>query len=122
MKGTMLLYRPESSEPLATHYFTTVSLSILEQAIGGPLEQVYGFNSIERSGALSGCIAFANADRHLADKQFRFMLNDPATALWQQSLQRDKHDAAHTLTGNVVVLTGDGEFLLSFDLAQLVER
>ena len=122
MKGTVLLYRPESSEPLATHHFTTVLPSILEQAIGGPLEQVAGFNSIERSGKLSGCITFANADRHFADKQFRLMLNEPATELWQRSLQRDKRDTAYMLTGNVVVLTGDGEFLLSFGLAQLLKR
>jgi len=89
------------------------SVARLQKAVGGEITLVPGFDSILRGGEVEPCIAF------YCETDFKSAPNSWANLLWMQALIRkqgfsgsDKHEI---LTGPVVVLWGDLEFLKSLD-------
>ncbi len=83
---------------------TPATLEILQKAVCGYLELVTGFHTIDRRS----CAVFCNEDGKLKN----LPINIRATELWDQALDgrsiRLPHDV---LVGDVVVVTGDDEFM-----------
>ena len=92
-------------------YDHPISLKDVEALVGEPVELIPELETVQQRGALRSCLAYAP----------RFTGSNPedvnqwANVLWRISLSRKygpKHcDPQHTLTGNVVVVSGDEEFL-----------
>jgi hypothetical protein len=81
----------------------------LQQAVGGEIADVPGFNSISYEGVVHRCVAFCN-DR---GKEHGLALNAWATALWHSALRRHGYErglrredgtVADRLIGNVVIV------------------
>jgi hypothetical protein len=85
MKGTMLVYRPSRREPEITEFTSEPQRSHVEAAVGGRLEQVTGFFSIEYEGIIRRCVAFCVKD----GKSMALSLNVAATVLWNEALRRE---------------------------------
>jgi hypothetical protein len=113
MGGTLLVIKPNNSIK-ATPVPGPPSLERLQEIVGGSIELVSGFLSIERDGAEHRCVAFCNED----GKHLGLMANAIATDLWECALHRrgmslyNRDDTlSDYLAGNVVVLYGDAGFI-----------
>jgi hypothetical protein len=104
----MVVFRPHEREPEVIDFAAEPSVAQVEAIIGGPLEQVPGFLSIEHDGAAHRCVAFGS----LGSKRTGQPLNVGATIAWDSALRRtmgiglirrDGTRADH-LAGSVVVL------------------
>src|ERR1700674_4213524 len=85
MRGTRLVYRPRKSEPEITEFAAEPMLAHVEATVGGRLEQVAGFSSIDYDGVVRRCVALCAKD----GKQLDLPLNVAATILWDDALRRD---------------------------------
>jgi hypothetical protein len=122
MTGDLLIVTPNG--PGERRHFTgPLDLSVLKGAVGGHIEVVPYFNTIEIDGGLRDCVAFCNEDGkgHLA-----LPANKPATVMWQHALQRRKVEPrtllrsaaqggglADYLVGNIAIVWGDKHFMAS---------
>ena len=111
MKGRLLLCRPYEREPKIARFAAEPEFSALRALIGGDLERVPGFFSIEHDGAVRRCVAFCDAD----GKRKGLPLNVTATILWDSALRREmgiglmRRDGkrADHLVGPVSIIFGD---------------
>jgi hypothetical protein len=85
VNGTLLVYRPRRRTPDMTDFAVELPRAELERTVGGPVETVAGFLSIEYLGILRRCVAFADGDA----KAKKAPLNVTATLLWDRALRRD---------------------------------
>ena len=125
MQGTALIIRAYEGLPLSTMEFSEPpTLQFLQNAVNGYLEVVPGFdtlarrhfddeaaNSFRRYGDVARCVAFCNEESKLRNLQY----NGRATELWQLALRRARPRSTQLffdyLVGDVVILTGDDEFM-----------
>jgi hypothetical protein len=84
----------------------------LSNAVDGPLKLVEGFDTILRGGEIEPCLAFRSNQECSSH-------NTWANLLWLQALVRREGFSStktpHSLTGSIVVLWGDLEFLKTLD-------
>src|ERR1700730_17603642 len=85
MKGKMLVYRPYRREPEVTEFAREPESVEVEATVGGRLEQVPGFFSIDHNGVVQPCVALSAKD----GKRMGLPLNVAATILWDNALRRD---------------------------------
>ena len=112
MKGTMLVIGHDASVE-RTDLTGPPDLAALQKAVGGWLEKVPYFNSIEYDGAVHRCAALCNEEGKL-DRPTPLPRNPAATDYWAQAMKRDHGVASPMpdyLVGNIVVLFGDDEFM-----------
>jgi Domain of unknown function (DUF3846) len=113
MKGVMLTFKPFATEPEALALSAPPSLAVLEQAVGGSIEIVPWFDTIELEGVVRRCVAYRNEDGKLNGEP----INDRATELWEQALRQassPNHRAPQlydVLVGTVVTIMGDRELM-----------
>jgi hypothetical protein len=115
MAGVLVVIKPNNSVK-TTPLTEAPSLDELQEIVGGSIEQVPGFLTIDRDGATHACVAFCNED----GKQQGLMANAIATECWERSLNRsglslyNRDDTlSDYLAGNVAVLYGDAAFIQS---------
>jgi hypothetical protein len=84
MKGMILVYRPYERKPEVTEFATEPDLAMVEETVGGRIEQVPGFFSIDHDGVVRRCVAFCLKDGKLKN----LPLNVAATILWDSALRR----------------------------------
>jgi hypothetical protein len=85
VNGTLLVYRPRRRTPEMADFAVEPSRADIERTVGGRLETVAGFLSIEHLGLARRCVAFADAEV----KAKKAPLNVTATLLWDSALRRD---------------------------------
>jgi len=85
VNGTLLVYRPRRRTPEMADFAVEPWRADIERAVGGRLETVPGFLSIEHLGIVRRCVAFADAEA----KAKKAPLNVTATLLWDSALRRD---------------------------------
>jgi len=108
MKGTMLIYSPGSMTPKVTKLAASPQLSDLQGAVGGYIEAVPYFQTIQRFAKIQTCVAFCNEHGKLDG----LPINEHATWLWYRALERNKLcPSDDVLVGSIVVLFGDREFV-----------
>jgi hypothetical protein len=116
MKGTIVVIAP-NLPPKLTHTTAAPDLDVLKGAVGGYIELVPYFTSIEwpRDGVRRACVAFCNED----GKRLKLSRNTLADLFWHEAWVRDPisialrslSPAPDFLVGTVVVLYGDSEFM-----------
>jgi hypothetical protein len=113
MSGVMLIFQPDSTEPTAQTLTAPPDRAALQAAVGGDIEKVPWFNTINLGGSVRPCVAFCNEE----GKQQGLPINDRATELWTEA-QRGHAAPDHrvptihdVLVGPVVVIIGDRELL-----------
>jgi hypothetical protein len=127
MKGTTLIYRPGGAAPEVATHTATPPLEFLQAAVGGWIEAVPDFASIEVDGAVFLCVAFCNEEGKLTEPPM--LLNNRAMILWDRALRRLTDDdgkpvypngllrpngnPTDVLVGPIIVVTGDAEFMRS---------
>ena len=92
-------------------------LQTMQNAVGGYIEQVPLFLSIERDGAVHECNVFCNEE----GKLHHLPLNEAATLLWDLAIRRSGRVSlfnaggkpADVLVGDIIVLYGDNAFMKS---------
>jgi hypothetical protein len=107
MKGQSTIYHPDGTQDIRPFRGESPSLDFLQQAVGGDIEVVPYFGTIEHGGKVVRCAVFCNEH----GKMNRLPVNRPVTSLWQAAQQRSGVEIADRLVGRVVVLTGDDEFM-----------
>lgn len=104
----LLVFYPDDAHPQSRQFNEPLSLA-LDQAIGGQVEEVPGFNSISCNGIIRRCTAYCDKN----GKQDGRLMNTWATTLWHVALQRQGYERglrrpdgtiADWLAGNVVVV------------------
>lgn len=108
MKGQAVTYY-STGQTDVTAFVSPPTLDFLQAAVGGLIEAVPAFNTIEQGGQVAPCVAFCNEEGKLEGQT----LNVPATALWLAAQRRDGVSIDDVLLGQVVILTGDDEFMES---------
>lgn len=111
ISGTQLLFTPYQVSPAVTELIAKPKLEELQKAVGGYLEQVPGFRTIEHKGAIRPCWALCNED----GKRLELPVNNWATMLWDRALRRSGHPGLITpsgriadwLVGNVLIIFGN---------------
>ncbi len=129
MRGVMLIFKPDVSEPEIRKFARAPDLGDLKDAIGGGwLEKVPGFGSIEHQGELHACVALVDEEGKLNHRSSGVQrsapdrVNNCATLKWDAALRRAGHpglltpfgNLADYLVGQVAVLYGDDEFMEAF--------
>lgn len=111
MKGTLIIYYPgDPPERKITEYPAPIPLPDLQAAVGGYIEIVPHFDTIELAGKLHRCVVFCDED----GKRKRLPRNHHADRLWSEALiTAGKADspAPDFLVGPIAVVTGDDEFM-----------
>ena len=109
MEGTVLIFHPWADIVERHILKTPPDLKYLQGCVGGNIETVPYFDSIEHNGVLHDCVAFCNETGKLDGLD----LNEDATGLWETAVKRHRPDGSlnDALCGSVVVLYGDAEFM-----------
>lgn len=114
MKGTALIYDPtHKNGPKEVHELDApAKLELLQGAVGGHIEAVPGWNTVEHDGLTRECVAFCNEE----GKLMSLPLNVQATFLWHRALpppglMKPDGSTADVLVGTIIVLYGDAEFM-----------
>lgn len=119
MEGACIIFHPWASQGvLETHIFKKPpDLDYIKGVIGGWLEYVSGFNTIEIEDDVFHCVAYCNEEGKLQGQD----INVAATHAWDKALRRgDMHpngilgsdgNPIDVLVGSVIVLFGDEEFM-----------
>lgn len=116
MKGEGRVYIPGIATPTVLTFNKRPELKVLQNAVGGFIELIPNFSTIEINGKVVDCRAFCNEEGKLTDNP---QLNNKATVLWDLSLRRANHRGLigrdghpiDVLVGSIIVITGDKEFL-----------
>ena len=108
MKGKMLTY-PAAGDVSEIELLTMPTLKQLQKAVGGFIEAVPRFDTIEYKGEKVPCIAFCDEEGKLKRKD----INSKATQLWAEALGMTTRELFNNdvLVGDIVVLIGDEEFM-----------
>lgn len=106
MKGQIIVIRPGSTEATVERRNVTEnpSLGELQELVGGYIEIAPMLNHIMTPEGLKPCVAFWNED----GRMMQLPLNRLATEMWSESVPALR---TQPIVGNVVVLTGDEEFM-----------
>lgn len=102
MKGKMYIIRPDgtgSSRDLTE----APDYTELQTAVDGFIELVPFFTIFKNEE----CVAFCNEE----GKIFNLEVNESATALWAESMNRQGMPLGDVLMGTVVIITGDDELM-----------
>jgi hypothetical protein len=119
MKGHALIYKTDGAIDSHEFHGGGPALEFLRNAVGGDIELVPGFDTIEVAGVPRyrvPCVAFCDENAKVRS-DIRPEFNRVATKLWEEALGRSlrsPHDAGvwlDFLVGPVVVLYGDPEFM-----------
>jgi len=116
MNGTMLTISVNGTIK-TTPMTEPPDLVTLQEAVGGYIEAVPLFHTIERDGKVHNCVVMCNEEGKLARPQ-PLPVNESATLLWDTAIRRTGRGSlfsdgkpADVLVGNIVVLYGDNEFM-----------
>ena len=85
MRVTMLLFLPQARDAELKQFDVAPSMAEVEAVIGGALEQVPGFGSIDYAGSVCRCVALCRRD----GKRLGLPLNVAATIMWDGALRRE---------------------------------
>lgn len=110
MKGHTLLIPADDAQPIThTEHTEPLSLPFLQQAVGGYIEAVPGFSTVDYGGELLACCAFCNEEGKLK----AMPLNLRATAKWVVAQHRAGAIPAlnDILVGPVLLVWGDAAFM-----------
>jgi hypothetical protein len=119
MKGALYIVPADKSVPVERREISAPpSGADLHEIVGGYIEVVPGFNSIEAVGIFP-CVAFCNED---GKRLTPTAPNARATTMWHFALKRSGHPGlvltaaqggglADYLVGNIAVITGDAELM-----------
>lgn len=112
MNGTALIYRPGLNWPEVRELTEEPGLDFWQEAVGGLIEAVPSFDTIQYQGEKRHCVAFCNEE----GKLIGLPANRHATRLWHQALPPPGLITPHlgladVLVGPVVVVFGDREFM-----------
>ncbi|HTE37519.1 MAG TPA: hypothetical protein VK634_19705 [Reyranella sp.] len=123
-RGTMLIYDPGTATPEASPLQRPPSLPDMQRIVGGYIEAVPFFDSIEIEGKVVRCVVFVNEEGKLSSRwngteRGPLAINRAATLLWEAALQRvvpprslrRGNDALDVIAGPALVLTGDDDFM-----------
>lgn len=102
MHGTMITITPEA-EYTTREFDRPPSIQVLHEAVGGYIEAVPYFDTWKGKR----CVAFCNEQGKLYNLPF----NPTATMLWKSLLKQQRLDLNDSLVGNVIILTGDDEWM-----------
>src|SRR5262245_11929294 len=105
MQGTMLVISPGGGIK-TTALTAEPDLETLKEAVGGWLEQVPYFLTIETPDGVQDCNAFCNEEGKLARPQ-PLPFNELATLYWRAAQKRAGVAIANMLVGNIVVIYGN---------------
>jgi hypothetical protein len=127
VNGSILIFKPNASEPEIRDFVRALDLDDLKDAIGGGwIEAVPGFHSIELDDKLHRCVVLVDEEGKLGHRTSGKPTPSPpdppnptATKLWHLALRRLGHPGlvapggglADYLCGQVAVVIGDDEFL-----------
>lgn len=122
MKGTALVIAA-NGDVTETPLAQPPDLEFLQAAVGGWIEAVPEFTTIEHKGALADCVVFCNETGKLEG----LLVNPAATRLWDAALCRLKDGVTGQLlyptglvkddrlmdhlVGSILVIIGDAELL-----------
>ncbi len=114
MRGTIITLRCSGAR-VATPLYEPPKLDQLKAAVGGNVELVPGFETIEYEGKLVPCVVFCDKESKLKGQ----WINRDATILWDAALLRAGYPGllkpdgriADILFGQVAVVFGDAEFM-----------
>ena len=109
MKGTALIYQPGVVAPEIVDLCSAQdvsSLGFLQRHVGGFIEVIPHFVTIEHNGRTHRCVAFCNEDGKLLD----LPPNPGADRLWQRALGY-RLEGRDYLVGTIVVVFGDQDFM-----------
>jgi Domain of unknown function (DUF3846) len=124
MMGRALVYRVNAVKPEEHLLIAPPALKFLQEVVGGYIETVPYFDTIEIDGVTHNCVAYCNEE----GKLHALKMNGWATVLWDRALRR-LHNAkgdvlypkgllvdpdgglSDILVGSIVVLVGDAEFM-----------
>ena len=112
MKGTMLIIAP-NGVITRTELTSAEILESLQKAVGGYLEVVPHFHSIDYDGAIRKCVVMCNEEGKI-ERPAILPHNPLASDYWAQAMRRDhgvRSPFPDYLVGNIVVLFGDREFM-----------
>jgi len=115
MRGELLIYG-SGGEVTARELAHVPGLEELHEGIGGSVERVPMFETIDRHGIVCNCVAFCEEDGKAKGRP----LNPVATMFWDLALRRaqignglrdSKGSVRDYLVGDVIVVVGDAELL-----------
>jgi hypothetical protein len=121
MQGTLHLIPADPGTPhQLTKFDRPVSLLELQATVGGFVETIPHFNSIQRNGDHVRCVAYRGTDARAEE----LSPNHWANLLWILSLRRI-HGAEHPhqediLCGPILIVTGDPQFMESLGFSEEV--
>jgi hypothetical protein len=123
MKGSTLIYRAGQDVPEVRLWNDAdPGLKFLQEAVGGLIESVPHWYSIDVAGHVQQCVVYCNGDGKLQGLPY----NPAATLAWDSALRRlgadgkPMHPAGlrgpdgnmvDILVGDIIVVTGDREFM-----------
>ena len=107
----MIIYQP-IGEPVEkiTDYTAPIPLADLQAAVGGYIEIVPHFSTIELAGKLHRCLVFCDED----GKRKQLPRNHHGDLLWSEALMTAglaDSPAPDFLVGSIAVVIGDDEFM-----------
>lgn len=102
-----LLITPAGSMVFAMDLNVLPDADLIRSAVGGPIETVPYFDTVEIAGHVYQCIAFCDEEGKLAGKP----LNSPATILWRKSLNDAGMIINDYLVGDIFIVMGTSEEL-----------
>lgn len=109
MKGTMLIISPSTAVKTRT-LTAEPKLEELQEEVGGWLEHVPQFDTLDYRGTVHPCVALCNEEGKLKGME----ANARATAMWRLAqTRRGAPVIPDTLCGKVVVIFGDRELMES---------
>jgi hypothetical protein len=115
MNGFALIFRPDTNVVEVNPLTSDPPLKLLQEAVGGLIEAVPDFHTIELRGTILPCVAYCNEEGKLNGLPF----NLAATQAWHYALLRkgaggllDKDGTPiDVLCGPVILIAGDDAFL-----------
>jgi hypothetical protein len=109
MKGTALIYRPGAEAPQAAAIGDPAEVAhfgFLQKHVGGYIEIIPHFVTIEHEGTKHRCVAFCNED----GKRLELPPNPGADRLWEKAMGVSLRGRDY-LVGTIVVVYGDADFM-----------
>ena len=109
MKGTALIYRPGVEVPEVAEIDNSADVvfrGFLQKHVGGYIEVIPHFVTIEHAGGKRRCVAFCNED----GKRLDLPRNPGADRLWERAMGYSLRGRDY-LVGTIVVVYGDDDFM-----------
>jgi len=123
MIGFTVIFIPGEEAPVIEQRTRDPSLAFLQRTVGGYIEAIPHFSTISSKGVTVPCIAYCNEEGKLKGLPTNWV----ATMVWHDALKRIEREdgtrmfprglldedgvARDVLTGPIIVVAGDREFL-----------